>query len=501
MCSLVWVRCRDQLLGADLLQKHRLVITTIMHLDESAAEGQHMSNFLRQFSQLTHIVLLAFLGLPWCVVCYPWLVFANEQEVSHSASSACEIELSVTGKLKFPVGSDLRSESLEIVTQPVHAHSNLTYRQKVNPDESELGPTAVRHYEHAVAKVVIGGDCVNTQLPRGVTDIHVCAHEKGLEFWFREGFLTQSEADLLTVAFDPLYLRALVPPNNQACGMQWELNQAVITDLLCIDTIRSGGLKATIKDCTDEGTAVQIQGNIKGAVNGAATSITVEGDYDWTMEDNAAGGVSMLHVVIKESRDVSYMAPGIDIEAVIEMSCRSQKTLRPRVVAASSSGMSKYGRSRRGPGKPGFRWTCDPYDRYDVVYENNWKIIEEGSEYLMMRFVDQGALVGQVTLTPLPLQSKVLTLSDFENDIEQTLGEQFGHLVSASTFSRDDGTTIMRVASVGESEDLPFHWIHYHLRSIEGRRLSLAFVVESRHLARFSEADRQYIEGVDLAPE
>jgi hypothetical protein len=48
---------------------------------------------------------------------------------------------------------------------------------------------------------------------------------------------------------------------------------------------------------------------------------------------------------------------------------------------------------------------------------------------------------------------------------------------------------------------LPFHWIHYHLRSIEGRRLSLAFVVESRHLARFSEADRQYIEGVDLTPE
>ena len=77
MCSLVWVRCRDQLLGADLLQKHRLVITTIMHLDESAAEGQHMSDFLRQFSQLTHIVLLAFLGLPCCVVCYPGLVLGE----------------------------------------------------------------------------------------------------------------------------------------------------------------------------------------------------------------------------------------------------------------------------------------------------------------------------------------------------------------------------------------------------------------------------------------
>ena len=101
----------------------------------------------------------------------------------------------------------------------------------------------------------------------------------------------------------------------------------------------------------------------------------------------------------------------------------------------------------------------------------------------------------------MPRQSEELTLSDFENDIEKTLGEQFGHLVSASTYSRDDGTTIMRVASVGEAEDLPFHWIHYHLRTVEGRRLSLAFVVESRHMARFSGADRQYIEGVDLTLE
>jgi hypothetical protein len=272
--------------------------------------------------------------------------------------------------------------------------------------------------------------------------------------------------------------------------------------LLCIDTVYSGGLKATIKERSAKGTAVQLQGEIEGAINGAPTSITVEGHYDWDTRDNSAGNVSMLHVVIKESRDVTYIAPGIDVEAVIEMSSRSQKMSRPRVVTASSSGVvSRYGRSRRGPGKPGFRWACDPYNRYDVVYEKNWKIIEEGGEYLMMRFVDQGTLVGQVTLTPLPPQSEVLTLSDLENDIEETLGEQFGHLVSASTLSRDDGTTIMRVASVGEADNLPFHWIHYHLRTVGGQRLSIAFVIESRHLARFSEADRQYVDGVDLTLE
>ena len=465
---------------------------------EAPAYGQLSSTI----SRLIRIVFHALVGLSCFVDCRSVFVLAGEQEVSHDTSSIFEIELAVTGKLKFPVGNDLRSDSLEIIEQLVQAHSNLIYRNKVNPDSSQQSPAVVRHYEHAAANAVIGKDSINTQLPRGVNDIHVYTHGTSLDFWFREGFLTQPEADLLTVAFDPFYLGALVPPSNQVRGTQWGLHQAVIADLLCIDTIHSGGLEATITECTSKSTTVHIQGSIEGAINGAATSITVEGDYDWITGDNSAGKVSMLHVVIKESRDVSYMAPGIDVEAVIEMSSHSRETPRPRVVAASSNGgMSRYGRSRRGPGKPGFRWICDAYDRYDVIYDNNWKIIEECSEYLMMRFVDQGALVGQVTLTPLPLQSEVLTLSDFENDIEKTLGEQFGHLVSASTYSRDDGTTIMRVASVGEAEELPFHWIHYHLRTVEGRRLSLAFVVESRHMARFSGADRQYIEGVDLTLE
>ena len=465
-------------------------------------KGQRMGDFPRQLSRLTHIFLLILFGLSESVYFHSSQVLADEQEVSHDTSSTFEIELSVRGKLKFPAGRDLRSDSLEIIEQPVHAHSNLSYQQNACFEGSGQNSIVIRRYNHAVAKAVIGEDCVNTQLPRNEGTIHVCRDDKGLNFWFREGFLTQPEVDLLTVAFDPFYLSALVPPRNQTHGAQWELNQAVTADLLCIDTVHSGGLKATIKERTAKGTAVQLQGEIEGAINGAPTSITVEGNYDWATRDNSVGNVSMLHVVIKESRDVTYIAPGIDVEAVIEMSCRSQKMSRPRVVTASLSGVvSRYSRSRRGPGKPGFRWACDPYDRYDVVYEKNWKIIEEGGEYLMMRFVDQGALVGQVTLTPLPPQSEVLALSDFENDIEETLGEQFGHLVSASTFSRDDGTTIMRVASVGEADNLPFHWIHYHLRTVGGRRLSIAFVVESRHLARFSGADRQYVDGVDLTLE
>ena len=435
-----------------------------------------------------------------CLVAYhPALGLAIESDVFRDSLSTYEIALSCTGKLKFPVGGEQRSDPLEVVEQPVHAHSTLIYRQKTKTDGSEHASELVRHYERATSHAVVGQERINTQLPQGVTDIHVSEHEAGLDFWYHEGFLTQSEADLLTVAFDPIYLNALVPPNNHSRETQWDLNQCAVANLLCIDTVHSGGLKAVVIESTVDRIVVKIQGEVEGAVSGAKASIVVDGNYDWTKGDDTAGNVSMLHVMIKESRSVSYTAPGMDIEAVIKMSCHSQKTSLPRIVPTSSNGgVSRYGRSRRGPGKHGFRWMCDPCNRYDVVYGTNWKIIEESSDYSMMRLVDRGTLIGQVTVTPLPPQSDVLTLSDFENDIEIALGEQFGNLVSASTYKRDDGTEILRVASVGEAENLPFHWIHYHLRAIEGQRLSLAFMVESRHIDRFSNADRHYIEGVDL---
>ena len=148
-----------------------------------------MGNFPRQLARLTHIFLFILFGLSDSVHFRSSQVLADEQEVSHDTSSTVEIELSVRGKLKFPAGRDLRSDSLEIIEQPVHAHSNLSYRQNACFEGSGQNSTVIRRYDHAVAKAVIGEDCVNTQLPGNEGNVHVCRDDKGLNFWFREGFL------------------------------------------------------------------------------------------------------------------------------------------------------------------------------------------------------------------------------------------------------------------------------------------------------------------------
>jgi hypothetical protein len=458
-----------------------------------------MDTFYSRFLQIRHFSFAIISGLVVCISLCPKKISAGEQKFLNNEFSTYEIDLQVKGQIKFAVQPDLHTTSLEITEQPVRATSALIYQQHSVDNKPAQKRVVFRIYQRASAKTVIGSTLVETELPEDMCDVHVCSNGRSLDYWVSQGFLTQPETDLLTVAFDPLHFGALIPPDDSLPGDRWEVGQAAVANLLCIDTVHTGVLKATVKECTTKGIVVNIQGAIEGAINGAPTSVAVEGDYDWISGNNSGGELSALRVVIQESRTVSYIAPGIDVTAIVEVSCRSGKRLRPKVITAGSRSIGpNHGRPRRGPGKPGFQWICDPHHRYDIIFDKNWKIVEQSSECLTMRLVNKGALVSQVTVTPLPPRAEVHTLSDFEEDIEKTLGPQFGHLVSASLSSRDDGTTLMRVASVGEAEGLAFHWIHYHLRSPEGQRLSLSFVVESTYFARFSDADRQYLDGVNV---
>ena len=240
-----------------------------------------MNSFCEQCAQRRHRIYHIFFGSVVLLLVIQPSVWLSNRTSSAIYLQPLRLRLSCTGKLKFPVGSEQRSDSLEVVEQPVHAHSTLIYRHKANTDGSEHASELVRHYDHATSHAVVGRERINTQLPQGVKDIHVSTHEAGLDFWYREVFLTQPEADLLTVAFDPIYLNALVPPRNHSCGTQWELNQAAVADLLCIDTVHLGGLKAAITESTGDRVVVKIKGEVEGAVRGAKASIVVDGNYDW----------------------------------------------------------------------------------------------------------------------------------------------------------------------------------------------------------------------------
>ena len=431
-----------------------------------------------------------------------------------------DVNLSVSGVLRMPAGPSAFSGEDEpqredrqgaasgltvaVTEQPIRAESHLSFHQRpaglAASGEAAL-PGAVRQYQQAEARLTVGDAETAVSLASDAEFVHVGGDKGSLQAWLAEGFLTQAEHDLLVVPFDPLLAAALEPPVDGTSGDTWAIDQDAAAGLLCIDAVTTGRLEATIGEPTDDASVsdVLLTGTIAGAVDGVPTAIEVDGTYAWSR----VTGLATLEVGLHETRQPGHVAPGFQVEARLTVNCRPATGAEPAKRRAKLSAVSTGpgGRFRRGPGRSGGRWLVDPHARYDLIYPDAWHLIEQGGERATLRLIDRGALIGEVVIRPLPPTDTPLTLEALQGDIERSLAGQFSHLVAAAESQRSDGTTILRVASAGEDAGLPFEWIHYHVSAADGPRVSLSFMVESRHRERFAEADMRLVEGLFLPPQ
>lgn len=420
--------------------------------------------------------------------------------------------LTVNGTLRAAVGAVAEpageagdkpaATALEVVEHAVAAEATLRYLEQPAGD-GELGDRPViRRYHRAEACLTVDTTEIVSSLPPAAREVRWAIADGQLRPWLAAGFLTRSERDLLTVPFDPAWQAALEPPADASAGTTWTLKPAGLARLLCIDTIESGAVTATVEQAEDSLLAVQLAGRVVGGVDGVPTKIQLEGSYRWRIAGPAEAGLADVKARISEQRQAGHVTPGLDIEATVETTCRrieqdeAEKTVvQPPETAATADQPAV---PRRGPGRPGCLWLADSRGRFDLVHDDRWRMIGQQTGQTVLRLIDRGQLLGQVTIIPLPPGPAAPTLDVFQRDIERSLEGQFNHVVSAGESQRSDGTTILRVASEGEADGLPFRWIHYHVTGPSGGRASLSFMVEVGQLKRFGEADREFVDGFAL---
>jgi hypothetical protein len=250
---------------------------------------------------------------------------------------------------------------------------------------------------------------------------------------------------------------------------------------------------------------VAISGVVDGAADGVPTHVVLEGSFSVAAppEDDGrhrlSGRVSRVSATIRERRQASHVAPGFDIVARVQMARQpggdrgSEREASPRDTAAAAG-------RRRGPGKPGVVWHRDPDGAFDLVHDARWRVVEDGPNGLVMRFIDRGALVAQCSITSLPRAAgaAAVTIAEVQRDIERSLAGQFNSFEQAAEARRSDGIGSVRVVSVGTAEGLPFRWIHYVLGDPDGRRAAVTFMLEASLADRFGAADRDLVDGLAL---
>jgi hypothetical protein len=108
--------------------------------------------------------------------------------------------------------------------------------------------------------------------------------------------------------------------------------------------------------------------------------------------------------------------------------------------------------------------------------------------------IDRGELVAQCNISALPSATKTMpTLAGFQQDVQQSLGKNFGQFLSAAEQKSEAGYVIYRLVARGTVSDLPVQWIYYLVVDRSGQRVSLAFTFEQQLAERFGQADRALV--------
>ena len=361
------------------------------------------------------------------------------------------------------------------------------------PSTTWSDPTrSIRYYDEAAAAIKVdkGGEKPTLEARRRL----IVAEKPGKSapvLFCPASPLSREELDLIEVPGNTLLVDRLLPDEPVAVGDSWPLDKQSLADLLGIDGVSTSDVKATLAEVAAGLADVAASGSLIGAVGGVSTEIELKVRYKFDLEQKRIVHFALL---IKEKRSVGHVGPGLDTVAkvLVKISPISgSENLTAEAVASLPPAAA--------PENLRLRYTAAG-GQFGFLHDRRWYLTTEDPKLAVFRLVDQGELIAQCNISSvLAAPKKALTLAEFQRDVQQSLGKNFGQFVSAGQSTTEAGYTVFRVVVQGNVSKLPIEWIYYLVGDAQGNRVSLAFTLEESLKERFAEADRALAGGMRLA--
>jgi hypothetical protein len=399
-------------------------------------------------------------------------------------------------QVSVQVGGDLKLVTEgKSKTLPMSVVATLKYdEQLLAVDDAQRPARSVRFYDEstAVIKVDKGGQKPTLDKGRRLVVAEQPSKSAAAALYCPASALTREELDLIDVPGNTLLVNSLLPVDPVAVGEAWKLADQTLAELLGLEAVSFTDVKSVLEG-VDSGIAqIAAGGAISGAVGGVSTEIQFKAKYKF---DLGVQRVTYLAMLIKEKRAVGHVGPGLDTVAKVivrvtptERSASLTDEVVKSLPPAMTPKLSRLSYSSIG-------------GQFRFLYDRRWVLTSDDPKLAVFRLVDRGELVAQCNVSAVPAtQARPVALTEFQRDIQNSLGTNFGQFVSASQSTSEAGYTILRVVAHGVVSQLPIEWIYYLIADDKGGRVSLAFTLEESLQERFDKADRSFASVLRIAP-
>jgi hypothetical protein len=388
------------------------------------------------------------------------------------------IEMSLKGEIRV-------SAEGKPTTIPLEAHAEHDYPERIlalNP--KGIPEKSARLYETAKATIKAGPDRTERSL-RADRRLQVAQrHNDQSLVYAPAGALTREELALTSEHFDTLTLTGLLPQKEVEIGASWKVTDAVAQGLCAFEGLTTQDLTCKLEKVEEKVAHVSVKGTANGIDLGAMVKLTIDAKYRFDLTEQR---LISLEWVQKDERDQGPASPASTEESTTKLTRKAidqPATLTDVALISVPDGFE--------PPMPMTQlYYRDPKSRYDVVFAHEWQTVAETDEHLVMRMLDRGDFVAQVTISPWSRAKPGEHLSGeaFGQQMAKVTGWEPTDVLQVGEVPSDGGRWIYRISAMGQLDGVKVLQNFYLVAGTGGEQVVLAFTMTQAQAEKLAARD------------
>jgi hypothetical protein len=430
------------------------------------------------------VVLLAVAGLA-AAQTYPLV-----EAVQADDCSKFHLDMTLTGDLK--VNRDGKPVPLALTAAATHDFTE----RVLKVGSTGLAEKTARLYDGARATIRAGDERSERVLRKERSLVVAQRHGNQYLVYSPTGPFTREELELTGEHFDTLTLTGLLAGKAVAVGDTWKVSNAVAQALCSFEGLTEQGLTCKLEEVKDNVARVSVTGTATGIELGALVKLTVDAGYRFDLNGKHLTEVDWHQ---KDERDQGPASPATSVQTTTKL------TRAALDQAPESLGDVKLVSVPSGFDVPAplqqleYR---DPRGRFELALGRDWQTVGRGEDHLVMRLMEQGDFVAQVTITPWTRDAagKHMSPEDFKEAMARTPGWEMEQelQVGEVPLPKDDERWVYRVSALGKMDGLDVLQNFYLVAGPGGKQVVLLFTLTPKKATKLADRDLSMACSIDF---
>lgn len=398
------------------------------------------------------------------------------------------LALSLTGEIR--VERQGQTVPIKLSAEAKHA-----FAERVLTSGPSLPLKMARRYDEAKMSTTVG-TAVSTKSLRSERSLVVAQrpHDRATTY-SPAGALAREELELVGEHLDTLAVTGLLPGKAVAVGATWKVSNLVAQALCAFEGLLSQDLTCTFEGVSGDTARIAVAGTASGIDLGAMAKITIQGKCTYDLKAQRVTGLEWKQ---KDEREMGPASPATTIESTTTLTrallAEPPKELSDAALVAVPEGLDV-------PTKLLQIRHRDPKERFTLHHGRDWQVTAHTEEHLILRLMDNGDFVAQVTVTPWPKaeRGKHMTAKEFRDLVEDT-PDVAGDQINEDGESRSErGHYVYRISALSESEEgIKTLQIFYHVAGPEGDQVVLMYTLRQTLAEKLGNRDLTLVHGIDF---